>query len=104
MACLDFNQHVLQQILVILIQLDIPAPHQLFQGGFVRLQGGGKIHQGLLYVQKLNQLFVLHGFAQLLFQGTGQLVDLLEELEEPGGDPQHQVQHKLRAQLRSAPP
>ena len=57
---LDLDEHIFQQILVVLIELDDPAPENLFQGQLIGFERGGEVYKALFQAQQLEQLLVLH--------------------------------------------
>ena len=76
---LVLDDHVLQKVRVLGVIPHKVHAQQLFQHDLVALQAGGEVHQALFQPQHLNQLFVLHGFVQLILHLVGGLVDLAQQ-------------------------
>ena len=84
---LVLDDHVLQQVRVLGVIPHKVHAQQLLQHDLVALQAGGEVHQALFQPQHLNQLFVLHGFVQLVLHLVGGLVDLAQQRQKQGGVP-----------------
>ena len=90
------DQDVLEEVLVLVIELDRAPAQELLDRDLIGLEGGGEVHEGLLELEHLDQLLVLHRAAELLLHDGAGLVDLLEVLEVDGGDAEQELHHEAR--------